>query len=201
MIKKTGVFLLAILLFTSPVVSHTAYSQDSEVENNSVTQGELALLLVNVLGLWPYLPASPSEHQAIEVMLDNGIMPAEGWQADKVVTRADLARIIVLALERGDEVEDPDNPQSWVDFLVGIGIPIDTVGVALQEVGPLGVPRAPNLLAMAITTDPMQRQTIFAQPDDHAMGTDMTFLVSMGEVIDIITVVDVAPPPPPVTPD
>lgn len=206
MMKRVGSYLLAAMLIIS-VLTHPTTSAAARGDNH-VTQGELALLLVNVLGLHRYLPAAPSEHAAMELLMVNGIAPAHGWMQDAVVTRADLARIIVLALDRGDEVEDPDDPQSWMDFLIGIGVPIDTVGVALENVGPLGEVVAPHLLVASTTTDPLKRQTIFGQPDEMAFGTDMThipsmhrFIMTMRDIIEVITVVERPPRRIPVTPD
>ncbi len=200
MMKKSGVFLLAAILLMSPLARPASARPDVRGDN-SVTQGELALMLVNVLGLYRYLPPAPGAHNAIEILVVNQIAPVDGWELEKVVTRADLARIITLALDRGDEVADPDDPQSWVDFLVGIGIPIDTVGVALENVEPMGEPVAPYLLAASATTDPLKQQTIYGQPDEVAFGTDMTFIVSMRELVQLIPLVDVPPPRIPVTPD
>ncbi len=208
MIKKFGVFVVAVVLMMSPLIPSASAAPNQQRNNNHITQSELALMLVNVLGLYRYLPAPPSVHNAIEILLVNQIAPADGWQPDRVVTRADLARVIVQAIDRSDEIEDPDNPQSWIDYLVGIGIPIDTVGVALESVDPMGEPVAPYLLASSASTDPLKQQTVFGQPDEVAFGTDMTFIasdifvVTLPEAVDVI--IDIPRIPPrrrPVTPD
>lgn len=205
MYKKLGVVVLTAL-FCVASLAPVAHAQESADDANKVRQGELAVLLVNVLGLYRFLPAAPSEQEAIAVLLANQVAPEGGWDPAKEVTRADLARIIVQAIDRANEVEEQENPQSWIDFLVSVGVPIDTVGLALTNVEPLPEPIGGNVFAAVVTTDPLKKQAVFGLPDEAETGTDVSFLVSQplrpADVIEIITVVPAIPPRPPrVTPD
>lgn len=111
---------------------------------DAAKQGLLAQLLVMQTGLYRYLPLNPTDQQCFEVLGANGIMPKDGWQPDKVVTRGDLARVIVLALEMDDQVKNPDDPRSWMDVLASIGIQITTIGEAVNNVYPLSQPKPAN---------------------------------------------------------
>src|ERR1039457_3937717 len=97
-----------------------------------VTEFELAVLLVQQLGLVPYLPRNPSPNDYFSLLMMNGITLADKWQADKPVTRYDLARAVVLATKQGSKIDNPDNPQSWIDYLVSTGVRVDTIGLATQ---------------------------------------------------------------------
>ncbi len=203
--KRTGmalvaaVFVLATLVPQAPVIAAQ--------NNDEVRQGELALLLVNVLGLYRFLPAAPTEHEAIAVLLSNRIAPANGWEPDKPVVLADLAEIIVRAVDRAHEVDNPDDPQSWINFLASVGVPIDTIGLALTNVEPLNEPIAGNVFVSSVTTDPLRRRAVFGQPDEAETGTDVAFMVSqrpisLPDIVDVvITIPDIPRRPRPITPD
>ena len=73
--------------------------------------------------------------------------------AEAPVTKGDLARVLVQALQREDEVENPENPQSWVDALAAMGISLSAASEALGSVDAL-----PEIVAsdFAFTsTDPL----------------------------------------------
>ncbi len=203
--NKIGV---ALMIAAIAAASMLPQSQALAVENNDeVRQGELALLLVNVLGLYRFLPAAPTEQEAISVLLANRIAPANGWEPDKPVVLADLAEVIVKALDRAHEVEDPDDPQSWIDYLTSVGIPIDTVGMALNNVEPIAEPIAGNVFISTASTDPLRRRAVFGQPDEAESGTDVAVLpsqrpIALPEIVDVVVAIpDVPPRPRPVTPD
>ena len=136
-----------------------------------VTQGELAQLLVNVLGLARFAPATPSSAELFSILMANNIVPAEGWVADKVVTKADLARVIVQAMKKQSEVKNPDDPKSWIDYLKTVGVPIDTIGEAVDNVDPLAEPVAPNVVTSS--ADPMTKRHKFNTIDETQYGVDM----------------------------
>ncbi len=167
----TGLFAVSSLL-----PGATVHAEEAD----EVTQGELALLMVNVLGLYRFLPAAPTEQEAIAVLLINGIAPEDGWDPNKPVVLADLARLIVQALDRAAEVENPEDPQSWMAYLDSIEIPISTVGLALSSLEPLAEPLAGDAFSAAITSDPLKKQMII----------DIMYLIP-----------DIPPRPLPVTPD
>lgn len=161
-----------------------------------VTHGELAQLLIQVLGLGRFLPASPSNKQCYEVLLSNAISPLGGWEEGKIVTRADLARVIVQGMKRQNEVKNPDNPESWINFLKGIGVPIETVGESVTYLEPLAEPVAPNVVSAR--TDPLSKRHMFNPLDETQYGVDMEY------VMRILSRVEFEAPefqPRPVTPD
>ena len=147
--KKMLMIVLAGLMTAS-----VALAQAPE-KGKALTYPQLANLLVKALGLTEYLPAGATTQQQFDILMQNGIAPAEGWTLDEevAVTKGDLARVLIEALEREDEVENPDDPQSWVDALAAMGISLSSAGDALGSVEAL-----PNIVAQDIgfyTTDPL----------------------------------------------
>ena len=205
---KPTVWIMAAVFAVGTILPHApAWANDAEPETDEVTQGELARLLVNVLGLYRFLPAAPTDQEAIAVLIANQIAPADGWDPSRAVVLSDLAQIIVKALDAAHEVADPDDPQSWIDYLAELGVPIDTVGLALTNVEPLAEPIGGNVFASAVTSDPLRKRAIFGQPDEVESGADVAIMVTqqpvtLPEIIDVIVVLpDIPPPPPFVTPD
>ncbi len=105
-----------------------------------VKQWELARLMVELLGLTRFLPPNPSNADYFQILMQNNVMPADGWQADKSISRYDLARVVVLGMRQNNNIQQPENPQSWIDYLVGVGCRIDTIGAATQPLAPLVIP-------------------------------------------------------------
>ena len=99
-----------------------------------VTHVQLAELLIKALGLVRYLPVAPSAQQTFDLLMQNGISPQAGWLLDAVVTKADLARVLVQALNMQDQVENPNDPQSWIDTLKAAGISLDRLSEAIRSV-------------------------------------------------------------------
>ena len=144
-------------------------------------------------------------------MMVNGVSPADGWSEDAVVNTADLARVIVQAMGMGSEIENPDDPQAWVDYLAENGIPIGSIGEAVENVQPRAQPVADYVLAAGLTSDPLQKQTLFGQPDEQQFGTDTSPPGRPGVALppltreDVEVIIGIIPVPPrpgrPVTPD
>jgi hypothetical protein len=130
------------LLIAVLIVGTTMTTLAQDEEPRPVTQGELAQLMVNVLGLSRFLPPTPTDAECVAILMVNGISPFEGWQNSEVVTRADLAKVVVEAMGRSSEVENPEDPASWIGFLESIDVPIMTVGQAADTVGPEGTMRS-----------------------------------------------------------
>lgn len=176
-------------------------------EQARVTQAELAQILVNVLGLYRFLPPHPTTHESISLLSENRISPVEGWEPEKVVTRGDLARVIVQALRRESEVEDPDDPLSWINLLQSLGVAINTIGEATDNLEPLAEPVAGNVFLAPALTDPVPRRDRFGEPDETVYGADaqlsLSFIpVGPDELSRIISEIEFQPPPrPPVTPN
>ena len=147
--KKMLMIVLAGLMTAS-----VALAQAPE-KGKALTYPQLADLLVKALGLNEYLPAGATSQQQFDLLKQNGIAPAGGWTLDEeaAVTKGDLARVLIEALEREDEVENPDDPQSWVDALAAMGISLSSAGEALGSVEAL-----PDIVAQNMgfySTDPL----------------------------------------------
>lgn len=167
--KKLLMIVLAGLMTAS-----VALAQGTPEKGQALTYSQLANLLVKALGLVEYLPAGATTQQQFDILMQNGIAPAGGWtmDAEAAVTKGDLARVLIEALEREDEVENPDDPQSWVDALAAMGISLNAASEALDSVEVL-----PNVVAQDIgfyTTDPIWADT---RPHD----------LSIHELITVIT--------------
>ncbi len=199
--RKLGIGILAAFVGMAAIMPHHVAYADQPDE---VTQGELALLLVNMLGLYRFLPAAPTEQEAIAVLLANRIAPEAGWQPNQPVVLADLARLIVQSLDRSHEVPDPANPQSWIDFLASIDVPIDTIGLSVSQLEPLPEPIGGNVFVASVSSDPLIRREVLGQPDESERGTDVAAPqtsqrpVTLPQVREVIRVVPDVPPRPPV---
>jgi len=173
-----------------------AVSKKSGQDSQQVTQGQLARLLVQALGLSRFLPANPTAQQCFGILLDNSIMPEKGWDADEIVNKQDLARVIVQALKKQGDIENPDDPKEWIDYLKGIGVPIDTIGETVYYVDPLAEPIAPNVVHAS--TDPLNKRHKFNPIDETQYGVDMQAIV---RIISQFEFMDGEFRPLPVTPD
>ena len=76
--KMWSVLLVAMLCVAFVVPSVIAAEKKAAPKTVEVTQAELAQLLVQVLGLARFLPASPSDQQCFAMLMNNGISPADG---------------------------------------------------------------------------------------------------------------------------
>lgn len=165
--------VLASTAFTVQAAERTSKSKAS-VEDRAklVTDGELAQWLVRVLGLSRFLPASPSELECFQILMQNNVSPADGWQKDRTVTMGELARVIVQGLGRQAEVENPDNDASWINFLKEIGIDFGTIGEAVSNLEPLPQPVGPE--AIITSTDPLSKLQRINPPDNQQLGADLS---------------------------
>jgi hypothetical protein len=137
-----------------------------------VTEGEFAQWLVRVLGLSRFLPAAPTDLECFQVLIQNGITPRDGWQQDRPVSEGNLARVIVLALGRQAEVENPDDDQSWIAYLKSVGIDFSSIGEAIENLEPL--PQPVGNEAIVISTDPLRKLARINPPDNQQMGADIS---------------------------
>jgi hypothetical protein len=148
--KKMLMIVLAGLMTAS-----VAFAQGTPTRGQALTYSQLADLLVKALGLAEYLPAGATVQQQFNILMQNGIAPAEGWtmDAETPVTKGDLARVLVQSLQSEDEVENPEDPQSWVDALSAMGINLSAASEALGSVDALPEVVASNL--GFTSTDPL----------------------------------------------
>ena len=164
-------FTIAMIAIVGVAVS-LPYVRAAE-DSGQVTQVELARLLVNMTGLSDNLSANPTAAEMFAALMASGVAPADGWKGSQVVTRADLARVIVQAIGDADEVSNPDDPKAWIDYLKSIGVPIDTIGQAMANAEPKGDKIAANP-AFGSTVDPINRPGPRRLPDSDQFGTDAT---------------------------
>jgi len=125
----------------------SAATTNTPPQTAQVTQIELAKLIVELAHLSRLLPPNPSDADYFALLMANNIAPEKGWVADQPVSRYDLARVCVLALKQGSSVQSPENPQSWIDYLVDKGYRIDTIGLATKPLQPLAVPVGPTMFS------------------------------------------------------
>ncbi len=173
--KKLLMIVLAGLMTAS-----IALAQGVPEKGQALTYPQLANLLVKALGLVDSIPPGATTQQQFDILMQNGIAPAGGWTMDEeaAVTKGDLARVLIQALEREDEVENPDDPQSWVDALAAMGISLNAASEALGSVDVL-----PNIVAQNIgfySTDPLLADH---DPSDGGIAIQqvITTAISQGE--------------------
>lgn len=166
---------------------------DAEERAKLVNDGELAQWLVRVLGLARFLPAAPTDLECFQILMQNNIVPADGWQNNRTVTMGVLARVVVQGLGRQGEVSNPADDASWIDFLKEIGIDFGTIGEAVNNLDPLPQPLGPE--AVITSTDPLGKLQRINPPDNQQIGVDFS---SIGR---IFTQVVVPGRPPPMTPN
>lgn len=173
-----------------------AETKGGEAKQPIATQAQLAQMLVEVLGLSRFLPPNPSDQQCFSILMDNSISPKAGWQAEKEVSRGDLARVIVQALKKQGDIKNPDNAQEWIDYLEALGIPVGPMAETLYYVDPLSEPVAPNVVSAR--TDPLVKRHRFNPIDETQYGVDMEFIARM---LSRFEFTDGEFRPKPVTPD
>lgn len=145
-----------------------------EAQAGLVTEGELAQWLVRVLGLARFLPAAPTDLECFQILMQNGIVPKDGWQPDRPVTMGTLARVLVLSLGKQAEVENPESDESWIGYLKSEGIDFGTIGEAMENVRPLPQPVGPE--AVVTKTDPLGKLARINPPDNQQGGADFSTL-------------------------
>ncbi len=67
-------------------------------ESKSITQGDLAIILVRSAGLESELPTAPIKENYITLLDSKGIRPLTGWDRNRMLTTGDFAAILVHAL-------------------------------------------------------------------------------------------------------
>lgn len=184
--KRFLVFLLVGLMLAGTMASaQTKEKAESKKAQASqpVTHPQLAELLVKALGLMRFLPNAPTAQQMFDVLMQNGISPAGGWLLDAVVTKADLARVIVQALRKEDAVENPNDPQSWIEALRAMGISLDRLSETIRSVEVL-----PEGMAQDVTlqsTDPLVYGVDFA-PGNVQYTVDLNLVTRVFTEVEMI---------------
>lgn len=194
---RKGLTLLYVAAAVAAVLAGVGQAAAQESEAAPVTQAELASMMSKVLGLQRFLPPTPSAADYLFALAQNGISPLDGWKADEVVTVNTLAVVVVQALGWTADVEDPNDPASYVSLLQTQGVPLDTVGSALAQLKPLSLPVAPTVIAANV--DPAYKRTMFNPVDELAFGADAAVrgqIVTEPMVVTVVLPEVVAAPAP-----
>jgi hypothetical protein len=101
---------------------------------------------------------------------------------------------------REDEVENPDDDASWVQFLADMGIEFGTIYDALDQAEPIAQPVGNE--AVEVSTDPLESQDYIRQVGDQQLGADLlpyrtplTVEVVQEVIVDVVTRPPAARPP------
>lgn len=186
--KRILVFLLVGLMMTSTVALAQGKSkgEDSKAQSSQpVTHPQLASILVKALGLVPFLPTAPSSQQMFDLLMQNGISPEKGWLLDAVVTKADLSRVLIQAMKKQDAVENPNDPQSWINVLKEMGITLDRLSETIQsaEVLPEGMGQDVTLQS----TDPLVYGVNFAPGSSIQYTVDLNLVTRVFTELEMIS--------------
>lgn len=186
--KKILVFLLiGLMMASSGAMAQDKEKADAKKSQASqpVTHPQLAEILVKALGLVNFLPTAPTAQQMFDVLMQNGISPEGGWLLDAVVTKADLSRVIVQAMRKEDQVENPNDPQSWINVLKEMGISLDRLGETMQSVETL-----PEGMGQDVTlqsTDPLIYGVNFAPGSSVQYTVDLNLVTRVFSEVEMIT--------------
>ena len=175
--KRILAFALMGLMIAAPVALAQGDKESSKKSQASqpVTHAQLAEIMVKALGLVRFLPNAPSAQQMLDVLMQNGISPQDGWKLDAVVTKADLSRVIVQALRKEDQVENPNDPQAWIDVLKELGISLDRLSETVQSVEAL--PEAMGQDSTMQSTDPLIYEVAFASSDSTQYTVELDLVM------------------------
>ena len=133
--------ICAVILGVAWLSTLSAVAQDNQQTTTEVPQAELARLMCQTLGISMPVTASPMDY--CMALMNQGISPAGGWSPNTSVTVYDLARLALQASHQTDSVQNPSDPQSWVNAAVSLGIPVNTVSSATKPMAPLVLPIPP----------------------------------------------------------
>lgn len=175
--RSLWIVLIMFLVSLSPLATTfvgSAYAADEEAasgESELMTEGELADLLVDVMGLAALLPPNPQQVDVFAILLQNEVVPKDGWNPTNYVTMGNLARIVVQSMGQQDQVENPDDDASWVEYLNSIGVEFGTVNEGIDQVPTMTDPVA--VVAVDPSTDPLRKIPSIRPSDEQQLGADL----------------------------
>ena len=186
--KRILVLLLVGLMAVGTAVAAQGKAKagsDKAQGSQPVTHPQLADLLVKALGLIRFLPTAPSAQQEFDVLMQNGISPEAGWMLNALVTKADLARVLMQALRKQDMVENPNDPQAWIDALKELGIPLDRLSetIHMVEVLPEGMGQDVALQS----TDPLVHDVNFTPGGTVQYTVDLNLTTRVFSELEMIS--------------
>ena len=123
LVRAMGVAVLSVLFFSGVYVpSSNALDQES-IPAEGITQGEFAIWLVEAAGAEGKLPPAALADDAIKFLTNLGFQPADGWNADKKLTRKELLQILGIS-----ESEAAD--KTWAELVEMV---VDKVSAAIES--------------------------------------------------------------------
>jgi hypothetical protein len=147
---KYACFVLSLLVLAAPraFAGEPANGEGTPpvVQEKPMTQGELAVAIVRMLGLdseidenmgaKATLLLNPTVAQQVyaDFLASRGIRPLEGWKINEPVTKEVLAVVVVQVLGLLGEVENRDNPDDYIAVLEAHDIVLTSVRDVLSEI-------------------------------------------------------------------
>jgi len=202
--KKLFVLFVLLIAVGFSATVFAAPAEEGKSGSDLITQGELAQMMVKLMGLYRYLPPDPTDQECFTILMTNKVRPAAGWDAMASVTREDLAQVVILAMGEEGSVPNPEDPASWVATLQGMGVDIESVGQVVSEVPPTKDFKSADF--NPASSDPLKQQRFFIQPDERQLQSDLGYQASVPLTLDeVLYVVRGLDPndfkPEPVTPN
>lgn len=180
---RKSVVLVSLLLAVSMSATAFAAPVGAEGDNGeNITQGDFAQMMVKMLGLYRYLPPDPTDGECFAILMVNQIVPADGWQKKEPLTRGDLAMVVIKAMGEQDSVEDPDDPESWVAALQGMGVSFeDSIGQTARQVSDQvdATDESESAAFSPLSSDPIERQGMMGEPDERQLQSSMSNVASV----------------------
>jgi len=215
-VRSLWISLIAFMVTLSPValtLSQQVYAEEapaaetpaaapaegSTAEDNVMNEEQLAKMLVNVLGLAAMLPPNPQQADVFGILMQNEVVPQNGWNATNLVTEATVARVLVQSMGDADKVENPDDPKSWIDYLKSIGIEFASIEDALEQTEPMTDPVA--LQAVEVSTDPLRKVPSIRPADEQQLGADLQSFRRLLSAEDVANIFAQPEPPEPPQPE
>jgi len=102
--RRHIIYAFVVMLWIALGIPLAAFSVDEYVtvdftdESRNITQGELAIILINSMGIESELPTAPIAADYVNLLDKNGIRPLGGWASQKMVTNGDFAVILARAM-------------------------------------------------------------------------------------------------------
>lgn len=198
------IVLTACVFALSPMAATfngTAQAQAAAGGEELMTEGQLAEMLINVLGMATLLPPNSQPVDQYAVLLQNGIAPKDGWNSTNLVTIGNLARIMVQCLDATDKIENPEDDASWVNYLKSIGVEFGTIEEAVAQIDQKDDIVA--LRAVEVSTDPLRKAPLINPVDNQQLGADLQFFsrnLSRADVEKLFPQPEPVPPPAPPKP-
>jgi hypothetical protein len=144
-------------------------------EDKPMTQGEAAVVLAQRLGLGNSTTKPLTPGEAVRLLMENKISPFGGWQLAEPLLVRDLARVLVQALGRANQIpaEERENPDSsaYVDLLTrDFNLDLSSIAAALSQLGSASDPSGLGLLADFTSSDPLRNRGEGGEPDESVGG-------------------------------